>query len=148
MQIRKKILEFLSKEGLAYSGLNNLFSFISKTYNFSIGDVKKEFEKLEKEGLVFEIRKGKFITIPSHGYVKGKFIGNAKGFGFVEVDGAENSPDIFIPANLTFAAIDGDKVIVKVCQTAKAKLTAKLKRYTNRSTKLLALLSKWAKVCF
>ena len=128
MQIRKKILEFLSKEGLAYSGLNNLFSFISKTYNFSIGDVKKEFEKLEKEGLVFEIRKGKFITIPSHGYVKGKFIGNAKGFGFVEVDGAENSPDIFIPANLTFAAIDGDKVIAKVLSNGEGEADGKIEK--------------------
>ena len=111
MQIRKKILEFLDKEGLAYSGLNNLFSFISKTYNIELSQIKKEFSKLEKEGLVFEIRKGKYITIPSHGYEKGKFIGNAKGFGFVQV---QNMNDIFIPANMTMNALDGDEVIVKV----------------------------------
>ena len=148
MQIRKKILEFLSKEGLAYSGLNNLFSFISKTYNFSIGDVKKEFEKLEKEGLVFEIRKGKFITIPSHGYVKGKFIGNAKGFGFVEVDGAENSPDIFIPANLTFAAIDGDKVIVKVLSNGEGEADGKIEKIYKPIDKIVGVVVKVGKSLF
>lgn len=111
MKTRGKILEFLNKEGLAYSGLNNLFSFISKTYNISLSEIKKEFDKLEKEGSVFQIRKGKYITIPSHGYVKGNFIGNAKGFGFVQV---QNMNDIFIPANMTMNAIDGDGVIVKV----------------------------------
>ena len=76
MQAKTKILTLLEKDGLAFSGLGNLFSFISETYSISMEEVKKDFDKLLKEGLIFEISKGKFITIPSHGYVKANFIGN------------------------------------------------------------------------
>ena len=41
-------------------------------------------------------------------------MGNAKGFGFCQVDGDEDSEDIFIPADQTNGAIDGDGVIVRV----------------------------------
>jgi len=113
MQAKNKILTLLEKDGLAFTGLGNLFSFISNTYSISVEEVKKDFDKLLKEGLIFEISKGKFIAIPSRGYVKATFIGNAKGFGFCEVAGEEDN-DIFIPANMCGGAIDGDKVIVKL----------------------------------
>ncbi len=112
MIAKTKILNLLEKDGLAFSGLGNLFSFISNTYNLSMEEVQKDFNKLLAEGQIFEIKKGKYITIPSHGYVRGSFIGNSKGFGFVDVEGEEN--DIFIPANMTANAIDGDKVIIKI----------------------------------
>ncbi|MBQ8444221.1 MAG: ribonuclease R [Clostridia bacterium] len=112
MQAKTKILSLLEKDGLAFTGLGNLFSFISETYSIPMEEVQKDFKKLTSDGLVFEMNKGKFITIPSHGYVRGKFIGNAKGFGFCEVAGRED--DIFIPANMCGGAIDGDYVIVKL----------------------------------
>ena len=114
VQARNIILELLSKDSLAISGLNNLFYFISKTYNIEEQQVKQAFQKLQKEGKILEIKKGKFITIPSHGYVRGTFIGNAKGFGFCQIDDQPDKEDIFIPANMQKNAIDGDKVIVKL----------------------------------
>ena len=112
MQAKNKILTLLEKDGLAITGLDNLFSFISQTYSIEIEEVKKDFYKLMGEGHIFEVGKGKFIAIPSRGYVRGTFIGNAKGFGFVSV--ANEEEDIFIPANMCNGAIDGDKVIVKL----------------------------------
>lgn len=112
MQARAKILALLEKDGLAFTGLGNLFSFISATYSIDIEEVKKDFFKLVEQGFIYEIKKGKFITIPSRGYVKGTYIGNAKGFGFCQVAGQED--DIFIPANMSGGAIDGDRVIVKL----------------------------------
>jgi len=112
MIAKQKLLNLLEKDGLAFSGLGNLFSFISDTYNIPMEEVKKDFNKLLAEGKIFEIKKGKFITIPSHGYVRGKYIGNAKGFGFCEIEGSDE--DIFIPGRLSGGAIDGDKVIIKV----------------------------------
>ena len=113
MTAKKKILSLLEKDGLAFTGLGNLFSFISETYNIEIEQVKKDFYKLIAEGQIFEIKKGKFITIPSHNYVRGTYIGNAKGYGFCDIEGSEED-DIFIPGNMSGGAIDGDKVIVKV----------------------------------
>lgn len=112
MRATGKILNLLSKDGLALTGVDNLFSFIEKTYSLPKEEIKKDFYKLLREGRVFEIRKGKFIALPSHGYTKGRFIGNSKGFAFVDEEGAEQ--DIFIPADKTRGAIDGDGVVVKL----------------------------------
>ena len=113
MQAKQKILDLLKKDGLAFKGLDNLFYFISKTYSINIEEVKQDFNKLLNNGYIYEERKGKFIAIPSKDYVRGTFIGNAKGFGFCKIDNSEEE-DIFIPANMTNNAIDGDKVIVKI----------------------------------
>ena len=43
MRAKKKILDLL-KDGLAYKGLDNLFSFIEKTYHFSKEEIQKDFD--------------------------------------------------------------------------------------------------------
>ena len=114
MLLREKILNLLKKDSLVYSGLNNLFCFMAKNFNATQSIIKAEFQKLIDNGDIFEIRKGKFITIPSHGYEKGLFLGNARGFGFCQTGNVKGEHDIFIPANKTLNAIDGDRVIIKV----------------------------------
>ncbi len=114
MNIKAKILEILSKDSLVYSGLNNLFCFLENSLDANSEQVKRNFFELVASGDLFEIKKGKFITIPSHGYAKGSFIGNAKGFGFCKFDGTTSEKDLFVPGNKTLGAIDGDKVIVKI----------------------------------
>ena len=148
MDIKRKIFSLLSKESLAYSGLNNLFSFISKTYNYSIDEVKKQFYKLQNSGDIFEIRKCKFITVPSHGYVKGLFIGNSKGFGFVQTDRLGEKEDIFIPANLTSMAIDGDYVIVKVLSSNEEGTDGKVVRIYKPLEKIVGVVVKIGKNYF
>lgn len=111
MRLGEKIIELLSKDSLAYSKPDNLFLFLANSTGRKVESVKAEFNKLLKKGNIFEVRKGKFISVPSRGYVRGKFIGNAKGFGFCQI--SRDMEDIFIPANKTLGAIDGDEVIVK-----------------------------------
>ena len=111
MRARQKILEVIKKDSLAFKKLDNLFYFIQNTYNIPLQEVKDDFSKLVKEGYLYEEQKGRFIILPAHGYVRAKFLGNAKGYGFASVEGQEE--DVFIPANLTRGAIDGDGVIVK-----------------------------------
>ena len=112
MRAKQKILDLL-KDGLAYKGLDNLFSFIVNTYNFSREEVERDFDKLISEGQIFEVGKDKYIKIPATGYARGWFIGNSKGFGFCQIDG-DDEGDIFIPANQTNGAIDGDGVIIRI----------------------------------
>ena len=109
--MKQKIKEILSKDSLVYSKPDNLFLFLSTATGKSEEVVKIEFDKLLKSGDVLEVRKGKFIVIPSHGYIKGKFMGSSKGFGFIAMEGRE---DVFITGNRTLGAIDGDEVIVKL----------------------------------
>ncbi len=112
MSARKKILELLDKNSLVFSNIDKLFLFLSDALNTTVDKVKKIFYSLIDNGDVFELRKNKFVTIPSHGYVKGEFFGTKKGFGFVKSEGFKE--DIFIPANKTKNALDGEFVIVKV----------------------------------
>ena len=112
MSNKKKILELIDRNSLVYSNVDKLFLFLSSALNCEEGEVKRLFYSLIGSGDIFEIRKNKFITIPSHGYIKGEFFGTAKGFGFVKTDSFVD--DVFIPANKTFGALDGEFVIVKI----------------------------------
>ena len=113
MRSKHLILDLLSKDGLTFHKLDNLFSFINKTYKIPLEEIKSDFKNLKNEGKILEIKKGNFITIPSQNYFRALYIGNAKGFGFCQIENDEGE-DVFIPANMTNGAIDGDKVIVKV----------------------------------
>ncbi len=112
MNKKEKILELLEKNSLVFTNQDKLFLFLSTSLNISVEEVKKIFYSLLSNGDIFELRKNKFITIPSRGYVKGDFSGTNKGFGFVKVKGRPD--DIFIPANKTLGSLDGEKVIVKI----------------------------------
>ena len=114
MSKKKEILTLIDKNSLVFSQIDKLFLFLSSALDISVDQVKKIFYSLVSSGDIYEIRRNKFITIPSHGFVKGEFFGTAKGFGFVKVDGFKE--DIFIPANKTMGAIDGEFVIVKIFQ--------------------------------
>lgn len=48
--------------------------------------------------------------------LKGKFIYNERGFGFVEIE--DDDKDIFIPPNMTFGSMTGDIVRVKITSLA------------------------------
>ncbi|MBP3431278.1 MAG: ribonuclease R [Clostridia bacterium] len=112
MSVKKRILELIDKNSLVFTDINKLFLFLSSALDLDVEKVKKVFYSLLSNGDLFEIRRNKFITIPSRGYVKGEFFGTAKGFGFVKVDGF--AEDIFIPANKTNGALDGEFVIAKI----------------------------------
>ena len=112
MSKKKEILSVIEKNSLVFSNVDKLFLFLSSKLEISVDQVKKIFYSLVANGDIYEIRRNKFITIPSHGFVKGEFFGTAKGFGFVKADGFKE--DIFIPANKTLGALDGEKVIVKL----------------------------------
>ena len=141
MQIKKIILDVLSKDSLTYKKPDNLFYFIANTYNLDVHSVKAEFKKLEKGGDIFEEKKGHFIAVPSQNYVKGTFRGNAKGFGFCEIDNSE-SEDIFIPANSQNGAIDGDKVIVKIVSTSEEGSDGQVVKIVKAVEKLAGVIEK------
>ena len=109
--IKDKIKELMIKDSLVYSKPDNLFLFLAEVLGVPSDRIRSEIKKMISSGEIFEIRKGKFLVLPSRGYVKGKFSGSSKGYGFCDV-GDEN--DIFIPGNRTLGAIDGDGVIVKL----------------------------------
>lgn len=74
-------------------------------------------DSLTAEGSAVETKKGKIMAAEKLNIYPGVFTGNAKGFGFVRVEGMEN--DIFIPSDATNGAMNKDKVLIKVKESAR-----------------------------
>ena len=73
--------------------------------------------------------------------VVGKFVGNERGFGFVEIEGKED--DIFISPQDTFGAMNGDTVFVRIKPTTdEEEKTAKKKRVEGYITEILERANK------
>lgn len=140
MKIRQSILNIIKKESLVYSNIDKLFLFMANTLNVSLETIKKEFDKLLADGDIFEIRKGKFITIPSRNYFKGRFFGSTKGYGFCKV--SDEIDDFFIPGDKCLGAIDGDNVIIKVLNSSSEGSDAEVVKVYKQVEKLVGTVVK------
>lgn len=72
-------------------------------------DLDYVLTQLVDEGKIELTKKGKYIKADGN-YVRGKFIGHARGFGFVEREDKEE--DLFIPEEHKNGAMHGDEVLV------------------------------------
>lgn len=68
-------------------------------------------DELLREGRISITEKGKYVK-PDKDIIKGTFISNARGFGFVEVEGMET--DLFIPEDKVKGAFHNDTVQVRL----------------------------------
>ncbi|MCI8465237.1 MAG: ribonuclease R [Lachnospiraceae bacterium] len=74
--------------------------------------LQEALDELLSEGKLGLSKRGKYAPV-EHFLVRGTFIGNRKGFGFVapeEIPGKETGPDIYIGERDSLSAMDGDTV--------------------------------------
>ena len=81
-------------------------------------ELKEVLEILIAEGKIGISKKGKYGKAEEFA-LAGTFSGHAKGFGFVTIEGREQ--DVFIPADKTKGAMDGDKVQIVIEGEARGK---------------------------
>lgn len=105
--IRKKIKKDKNKFGIETTGMNNLGG------NGCLNEDKKNTKFYENTRLIKALNKGMLI---------GKFVGNERGFGFVEIDGREE--DVFIAPSDTKNAMHGDVVAVRIVNEKEGKRRA------------------------
>ncbi len=74
-------------------------------------ELKEVLDALVAEGKISLSKKGKY-GMPEISRPIGIFLGNARGFGFVSVEG--RLQDVFIPADKTGGAMDGDRVQIRI----------------------------------
>ena len=73
----------------------------------------KALSFLEHEKKIITDGKGQYKLAQENTIVEGNFRANDKGFGFVKLDD-EEADDVFIAADYTKYAVDGDRVKVKI----------------------------------
>ena len=81
-------------------------------------EIKEVLDILIAEGKIGISKKGKYGKAEEFA-LAGTFSGHAKGFGFVTIEGREQ--DVFIPADKTKGAMDGDKVQIVIEGEARGK---------------------------
>ena len=115
---RKKIIyEFICDEFYVPMKLKEL-SMLLQVPKDQKGELKAVMDSLEKEGRVHVTQKGKYIKGEAK-QLRGMFQANARGFGFVTVEG--ESEDIFISEDDMNGAMQGDEVEVVITKAPEGK---------------------------
>ena len=129
---RKKIIyEFICDEFYVPMKLKEL-SMLLQVPKDQKGELKAVMDSLEKEGRVHVTQKGKYIKGEAK-QLRGMFQANARGFGFVTVEG--ESEDIFISENDMNGAMQGDEVEVVITKAPEGKRReGKITKIVQRGT--------------
>ncbi len=111
--LQSRLLEFFGEE--EYKPLT--VGEIEEEFGFEDAEEFKELVKtlvrMEGQGLVVRSRSNRYGLPERMNLLRGKFIGHAKGFGFVAPD-VEGMDDVFIPPHEVNGAINGDIVLIRV----------------------------------
>ena len=129
---RKKIIyEFICDEFYVPMKLKEL-SMLLQVPKDQKGELKAVMDSLEKEGKVHVTQKGKYIKGEAK-QLRGMFQANARGFGFVTVEG--ESEDIFISEDDMNGAMQGDEVEVVITKAPEGKRReGKITKIVQRGT--------------
>lgn len=109
---QEQIVEFLDHTKKRYKSKNDFILTISNFFEEDFNIVKNLVGKMIDNGKIIQEESGRFNLIKNTNYIKGKLIGNNKGFAFVDV-GDPQVPDFFIPPTKLNGAYNGDTVLIR-----------------------------------
>lgn len=99
------------------------------------GELREVLDELEREGKIRVTQKGKYVKGEAR-TLKGIFQANARGFGFVMIEG--ETEDIFISEDDINGALQGDEVEVVITRAPEGKRReGKILKIVNRGTQKL-----------
>lgn len=141
LEEKKKIILELMKDKLYVPMKFKELAVVLNVKKEDRGILDQVLSELIEEGKVTLSKRGKY-SIAKEQYVKGLFISNEKGFGFVEVEDEEE--DYFIPANKVNGAFHHDRVLISVApeQVGKRKEGKVLKVLSHEIREVVGLFQK------
>lgn len=110
---KRELLQRLRELKETYLTESQIFRVVGENLNFNQTNLKQILNELVESGDIVLTERHKYAVIEKTSIVKGHFIGNIKGFGFVERI-SEKGEDIFIPERAVNGAVHGDTVLVKI----------------------------------
>jgi len=147
MTKREKVLGFLKEA--AKMPLN----FEELSVMLSVPDEAKEellliLEELTEEGNLIKTKRGRYSAPKGVGLVRGRFIANERGFGFIEQD--DGGEDIFIPAQNRGCALHNDVCLVRIeNEKTDRRQTGIIEKVVKRNdAPIVGEFTKRRKVCF
>jgi len=115
MDRKEKILAFICDEAYVPCTFADIVALLSVPES-DFDALSEILSSLEASGDIVKTKKRRYVSAKSVGFVKGKYRGNQRGFGFVICDGDD---DVFIPASATHGAMNGDVVLVSITSRSK-----------------------------
>src|SRR5437588_12193841 len=99
-------------------------------------DVRKTLRELEHAGEIARIRKNRYILPSEADLVTGKLSIHQAGYGFLVPEKA-GEPDIFIAAENTGTAMNGDRVVARISRDVPARRAKDRNRSDGRVIRIL-----------
>lgn len=112
-ELQKRILEFMKEDTykpMTVSEIEDAFELVEAD---DFRELVKTLVKMEAQGYIVRSRSNRYYLPERMNLLRGRFIGNAKGFGFVAPE-EQGMDDIFIPAYEINGALNGDTVLVRI----------------------------------
>lgn len=109
--VKSQVIDFIKNNKKKYKNKNELILELANFGKANFNDAKQVLTTLIEDGKIVEVYAGKYKLIEDTNLIKGKLIGNNKGYAFVDV-GNPNVPDFFVPANKLNGAYNGDTVLI------------------------------------
>ena len=119
MGIKQKIVKFMEETGYKPMSLTELMD----SFNISKGEQQvfcKILDEMEKEGLLYKTRRGKYGLPEKMNMLLGTYQGNPRGFGFLIQDN-KDLQDVYISPEDANGAMDGDRILVRPIKGTTAK---------------------------
>lgn len=114
---KNQLLELLKNQRETFLTESQITKICGKEVNYNQSTIKNLLMELVDDGVVVLTERHKYAVTEKTSIVKGRFIGNIKGFGFVERI-SEKGEDLFIPEKSVNGAVHGDIVLAKIVPKA------------------------------
>ncbi|GKV69937.1 ribonuclease R [Sporosarcina sp. NCCP-2716] len=116
-QLEQQILSLMKEEAYKPLTVQEIQELLGMEQAAEFKELVKMLVHLEQKGAVIRSRTDRYGLPERMNLVRGKFIGHAKGFGFVTPE-TEGMDDIFIPPTEVNSAMNGDIVLVRVSSSS------------------------------
>ncbi|MCT4612471.1 MAG: ribonuclease R [Clostridia bacterium] len=116
MNLEERVLEIINHKDYSPMKFKELSIVLGVKEQKDRDKLSLCMDKLITRGKVIKTKRGKYDKVNTVNTFEGKFIGHAKGFGFVVVEGRDE--DIFVPKEYINTAMNEDTVIVKITKEA------------------------------
>ncbi|WP_192598616.1 ribonuclease R [Sporosarcina limicola] len=116
-EMQQKLLSLMKEESYKPQTVQEIQEMMGMEQAAEFKELVKMLVQLEQKGQIIRSRTNRYGVPERMNLVRGKFIGHAKGFGFVAPE-MEGMDDIFIPPHEVNGTMNGDIVLVRVTGTS------------------------------